>query len=142
MAGRFFTALSVSVVYNAITMTSLETTQTVPLTVWEDGTIRITGSRVTLDSIVHHFKLGATSEQIAHKFPSIELADIYAAITYYLNHLDEIEAYLHAQELEADVVQHRIKSDLQYRTSNAEMRERLLARWRAREDLDTAASKG
>lgn len=101
---------------------------------WEDGTIRIIGSRVTLDSIVHHFKLGATAEQIAHKFPSIELADIYASITYYLNNRDEIEAYLHAQEAEADVTQQRIESNPQYQTSNAKMRARLLARQQARED--------
>jgi len=114
-------------------MTSLETTQTVPLTVWNDGTIRITGSRVTLDSIVHHFKMGATAEQIAHKFPPVELADIYAAITYYLNHRDEVEAYLREQEAEADAVQQRIESDPHYQETVAEIRERLLARRQSRQ---------
>ncbi|HXG66864.1 MAG TPA: DUF433 domain-containing protein [Blastocatellia bacterium] len=115
-------------------MMSLETTQAVPLTVWEDGTIRITGSRVTLDSIVHHFKLGATAEQIAHKFPSVELADIYAAITYYLTHREEVEAYLWRQEAEGDAVQQRIEADSQYQKTMAEMRERLLARWQSRQE--------
>lgn len=109
-------------------MITVETTQTVPLTLTEDGTIRITGSRVSLDSIVHHFKLGATAEQIAQKFPSLLLADIYATITYYLNHREAVEEYLRQQEAEADVIQQRIEADPQYQAAMAEMRERLLTR--------------
>jgi uncharacterized protein (DUF433 family) len=112
----------------------LETTQAVPLTLTEDGTIRITGSRVSLDSIAHHFKLGATAEQIAQKFPSLALADIYAAITYYLSHRDAVEEDLKQQEAEADAIQQRIESDPQYQATIAELRERLLARWSARQE--------
>ena len=114
-------------------MIVLETTQTVPLTLSEDGTIRITGSRVSLDSIVHHFTLGATAEQIAHKFPSLQLADIYAAITYYLNHREVVEEYLRLQEAEGDAIQQRIEADPEYQIAIAELRERLLARWSARQ---------
>jgi uncharacterized protein (DUF433 family) len=113
-------------------MMTLETTQTVPLTLTEDGTIRIKGSRVSLDSIVYHFKLGATAEQIAHKFPALELADIYAAITYYLNHRETVDEYLRQQEVESDALQQRIKSASNDQTACAEMRSRLLARWSAR----------
>ena len=42
-------------------MVALEETIIIPLVVTEQGTIRIKGSRVSLDSIVHHFKLGATA---------------------------------------------------------------------------------
>jgi uncharacterized protein (DUF433 family) len=109
-------------------MATLEETQTVPLVLTEGGTIRIKGSRVSLDSIVHHFKLGSTAEQIAHKFPSLELADIYAAITYYLNHREAVEEYLQQQESEGDDVQQRIESDPQYQIAMEGQRERLLAR--------------
>ena len=105
-------------------MTTPDTTQTVPLTISEDGTIRITGSRVSLDSVVHHFELGATAEQIAHKFPSLKLADIYAVITYYLNHRESVKEYLRLQEAESDRVQQRIEGDPQYQKAIAEMRER------------------
>ncbi len=114
-------------------MTTIETTPILPLKVWDDGSIRITGSRVPIDSILHHFKLGATAEQIAHKFPPISLADIYAAITYYLQHQAEVEEYLRQREAEADAAQQRIESDPHYQAQAAEMRERLLARWAARE---------
>ena len=115
-------------------MATLETTMVVPLTITEYGTIRIKGSRVSLDSIVHHFKLGATAEQIAHSFPSLNLADIYAAITYYLTHRDDVEAYLRRQETEADALQQQIESDPKRQAAMVELRERILARWAARQE--------
>jgi uncharacterized protein (DUF433 family) len=54
----------------------LALSQHVPLTKWEDGTIRITGTRVTLDVIVRQFTLGATAEQIHDSYPAASLKDI------------------------------------------------------------------
>jgi uncharacterized protein (DUF433 family) len=79
-------------------MVALEETITMPLVVTEQGIIRIKGSRVSLDSIVHHFKLGATAEQIVQSFPSLSLGEIYSSIAYYLTHRQEIEEYLEQQE--------------------------------------------
>ena len=107
----------------------LETTISAPLTQWEDGSIRITGSRVPLDTVIYHFNLGATAEEIGYKFPSLQLTDIYGAIYYYLAHREEVEKYFRQQEAESDAVQQRIESDPQYQQSKVEMRERLLARW-------------
>lgn len=118
-------------VYNEVVMTTLETTQTVPLRLWEDGTIRITGSRVTVDSIVHHFKLGATAEQIQDSFPSLALRDIYGAIFYYLQHTAAVEEYLRQQETRADAVQRRIESNPEHQAAVAELRDRIRARWAA-----------
>lgn len=120
IAGRNCAAL----LYNEIAMMKLETTQTLPLTLTEDGTIRITGSRVSLDSIVHHFQIGATAEQIAQKFPSLQLVDIYGAITYYLSHRDTVEEYLRARACTADEIRRLIEAS----QDTAGIRERLLAR--------------
>jgi uncharacterized protein (DUF433 family) len=109
-------------------MTTLEKTQTSPLRLTEDGTIRIADSRVSLDSVVHHYKLGASAEQIAQKFPALALADVYAAITYYLNHEETIEEYLRQQEAKGDEIQKRTESDPQHQKNSAELRARLLAR--------------
>jgi uncharacterized protein (DUF433 family) len=108
-------------------MMTLETTQELPLRLTEDGTIRIAATRVSLDSVVHHYKLGASAEQIVQKFPALDLADVYAAITYYLNHRETVEEYLQQQEAEGDEIQKKIESDPQYQKS-AELRARLLAR--------------
>jgi hypothetical protein len=45
-------------VYN-ICMLMLKPNQNLPLAEWEDGSIRVTDSRVPLDAIVYEFKLGA-----------------------------------------------------------------------------------
>src|ERR671939_1067697 len=103
-------------------MATLETSQTLPLRLTEDGTIRVADSRVSLDSVVHHYKLGASAEQIAQKFPALDLADVYAAITYYLNHEETIEEYLRQQEAKGDELQKNIESDPQYQTKAAVLR--------------------
>ena len=117
-------------------MVALEETLSVPLTVTEHGTIRVKGSRVSLDSIVHHFKLGATAEQIAQSFPSLNLGDIYAAIAYYLAHREAVEEYLEQQEAEADALQEQIESDPKYQSSIRELRTRILSRWSERQSPD------
>ena len=116
-------------------MSMLETTIKAPLTKWDDGTFRITGSRVPIDTVIYHFKLGATAEEIGYKFPSLQLADVYGAIYYYLANRGEVEEYLRQQEGEGDAVQQRIESDPEYQQSKAEMRERLLARWAEKKTL-------
>lgn len=102
---------------------------------WEDGTFRITGSRVPIDTVIHHFKLGAIPEEIGYKFPSLRLADIYGVIYYYLASRGEVEEYLSRQEAESDAVQQRIESDPEYQHSKTQMRERLLARWAEKKTL-------
>src|SRR5881227_1995570 len=109
-------------------MTTLEKTQTLPLRLTEDGTIRVANSRVSLDSVVHHYKLGASAEQIAQKFPALDLADVYAVITYYLNHEETVEEYLRQQEAAGEEVQKKIESDPGYQKNSADLRARLLAR--------------
>lgn len=81
-------------------MTNL--TLTTPLEVWEDGTIRVTGSRITLDVIVRQFKLGSTAEQLQEDFPSLTLREIYAVLAFYLEQTEMVEDYLKNQKIEAE----------------------------------------
>jgi uncharacterized protein (DUF433 family) len=110
--------------YTAIVMIELEHVQTVPLIVGEDGTIRITGSRVTLDSLVDEFKLGATAEQIQEDFPSLTLREVYGAISYYLEHEETVEEYLRNQEQDSQETRQFVES----RQDSASLRERIRAR--------------
>jgi uncharacterized protein (DUF433 family) len=79
-------------------MKTMEEKPNTPLITGDDGTIRVKGSRVTLDVIVRQFKQGATAEQILEDFPSLNLRDVYGAIYYYLEHEAEVEEYLKAQQ--------------------------------------------
>jgi uncharacterized protein (DUF433 family) len=110
-------------------MVALEETIIMPLVVTEQGTIRIKGSRVSLDSVIHHFKLGATAEQIVQSFPSLSLGDVYSSIAYYLTHRPEIETYLEQQKVAADNLQHQLESNPDYQAEIGELRSRILHRW-------------
>ncbi len=109
-------------------MTTLEQTQTLPFRLAEDGTIRIGESRVSLESVIHHYNLGASAEQIVQKFPTLDLADVYAAISYYLNNEESVEEYLREQETKGDALQAQSESDPQYQKNSAELRTRIVSR--------------
>ncbi|MDP9121227.1 MAG: DUF433 domain-containing protein [Acidobacteriota bacterium] len=70
-------------------MTSAAATELIPLSTTADGSIRIAGSRVTLDTVIDAFLTGASPEEIAQDFPVLQLDDIYAVLTYYLRHCDD-----------------------------------------------------
>lgn len=75
-----------------------------PLTTGEDGVIRVTGTRVTLDSIVAAFDAGATPEEIVQQLPTVDLAMAYATIAYVLMHRREVEDYLAGRSRDAAAV--------------------------------------
>lgn len=73
------------------------TTVPIPLETDADGVVRAGGTRVTLDTIVTAFEDGATAEEIVYQYPSLNLADIYSVLGYYLQHRPEVDAYLSRQ---------------------------------------------
>ena len=56
----------------------------------------IAGTGTTVRAIVGLYKLGFAAEEIATQLPHLNLAQIYAALTYYHLHVDEIEADIEA----------------------------------------------
>ena len=101
-----------------------------PLRMSEGGTIHVGGSRVTLDTVVIAYQQGDSPETIADSYPSVPLAEIFAVITYYLRHRDEVEAYLAEGELIAD----RVRKEYEARFPSAGLKEKLLARRAAKSD--------
>lgn len=109
-------------------MIVLETTQNVPLTLTEDGRIRVSGSGVALESVVYQYQQGNSAESILESFPSLKLADIHAVISYYLNHRDQVDEYLHDQEKKARAVREDIESNPAYKARVGELRARIKSR--------------
>ncbi len=66
----------------------------------KDGGYWIKGTRISLDSVVFAFKRGAAPETIKRNFPLLTLEEVFGAITFYLAHEQEIDAYL--DEFESD----------------------------------------
>ena len=70
-----------------------------------DGTYYIRGQRVTLDSIIFDWKNGASPETIADNFAILSLAEVYGAITFYLDHRPELDKHFaQLREQERDIL--------------------------------------
>lgn len=68
--------------------------ETVPLTMEDGQTLRIGGSRITLDIVASYFRQGDSPEQIVEMFPTLRLADVYAVVGWMLRHEEEVNEYL------------------------------------------------
>lgn len=99
-------------------------TETLPLVDLGDGAIRVGRTRVTLDNVITSFVNGSTPEHIVEQFPTLNLADVYQVIGYYLRHPDVVEQYLQEREREADELRQFHES----RFDPNGVRDRLLAR--------------
>jgi uncharacterized protein (DUF433 family) len=109
-------------------MPALESTQEVPFSVAQDGTIRIAATRVSLESVVHYYEQGATAEEIVLRFPTLRLADVHACLAYYLNHQEKVHEYIQLQQQRADELRERIAADPAQQRGLAQMRERIRKR--------------
>lgn len=98
------------------------------LRVDEGGTIRVGQTRVTLRSIVFAFNDGASAEEIVLRYPSLDLTDTYAAITYYLRHRSEVDQILMAEEHEIEKVQHEIEREFPASALRRRLRDRMAVR--------------
>jgi uncharacterized protein (DUF433 family) len=58
------------------------------------GSYYVTGTRVSLDSIVHAFRRGESPEAICQNFELLRLEEVYGAIAYYLANQADMDAYL------------------------------------------------
>lgn len=95
-----------------------------PLATDEGGVIRVVGTRVSLDSVVFAFLDGSTPEEIAQQYTTLNLADVYAAVAYYLSHRDEVDAYLRDRQTQRA----QIRQEVEARFDPRGIRDRLLAR--------------
>jgi uncharacterized protein (DUF433 family) len=101
--------------------------EVLPLQTDQYGSIRVGGTRVTLDTVIHIFNEGSAAEEIAEAFPTLSLADIYTVIGYYLRHREEIDAYLAEREEQAREMRRQDEARF---GSQEGLKERLLARRR------------
>ena len=86
-------------------------TEPVPMATDSDGTIRIGGTRVTLDNLMAHLEAGATPEEIVEQFDTLSLADVYLVRGYCLRHSDEVREYLRECSERAGRVRFEIEAE-------------------------------
>lgn len=68
----------------------------------DGGGYRVGGTRVSLSSVVHQFRQGATPEAIVEAFPALDLEQVYGAITFYLAHREEIDRLMEVEAADAE----------------------------------------
>ena len=71
------------------------------------------------DIVIWHERMGLCPDEIVSQYPTITLADVYAALAYYFDNMDEIrqqikEGEAFAREMKAktpipSLVQHKLK---------------------------------
>lgn len=99
--------------------------------------IRVKGTRVGIETILtDYLELGLFAEQIAARYPTLSVEQVYATLTYYWRNRSQVDAYLKTigQKLE----QQRREQDLH--PSPALQRLRELARQRDLQRDQTAVS--
>src|SRR5215203_855304 len=106
------------------TMTLLIPAEPAPLTTDAHGVVRVGKTRVTLDAVIEVFLTGASAEEIVQQYPSLDLADVYSVLGFYLSHRAEVDTYLAERQQQAGAVQRQNEA----RWDPTGIRERLLAR--------------
>jgi len=104
-----------------------EVGEPIPLAIDTWGFYRIGGTRVTLDLVIRAFHRGATPEKIVDSYTTLQLADVYQVIGYYLKHKADVDEYIAKREREEKVL---LASHPEW--SGKGLRERLLARQKDR----------
>ncbi|MBF2009376.1 MULTISPECIES: DUF433 domain-containing protein [Chlorogloeopsis] len=88
------------------------------------GKPRIAGHRIRVqDIVIWHERLGFSPDEIVSQYPSITLADVYAALAYYHDHLEEIRQQILEDEEFAKQLQAQTHSLLLQKLGNRDVRE-------------------
>lgn len=99
-----------------------------PLTLDAARVIRIGRTRVTLDTVIAEFLAGATAEEIVEDYSSLDLADVYLVLGFYLRHRELVDQYIE----ERNRIGEAIKKEIRRRQKNGSLREKLMQRLAAK----------
>jgi uncharacterized protein (DUF433 family) len=106
-----------------------------PSPVQEDrqGVLRVADSRVTLDALVDLYDQGATADEIALAFESLQLHQVYAALGWYLANRPVLDDYLRSQA----IARESARTEAERRCPPTALRTGLALRLRQRNDAPT-----
>ncbi len=70
------------------------------------GSPRIRGSRISVRTVAELYLAGEAAQEVAETYPQVDLAAVHDAISYYLDHRDQIDAEIEANRIENVVEEH------------------------------------
>ncbi len=95
-----------------------------PIAADTTGTMRIAGTRVTLDCLVHAYDRGASAEEVVEQFPTLDLPSVYDTFAYIVRHRSSVDEYLTGRREEAANIREKVEAQFPWRG----VRARLLGR--------------
>jgi uncharacterized protein (DUF433 family) len=88
------------------------------------GKPRIAGHRIRVeDVVIWHERMGLSPDEIMSQYPTITLADVYAALAYYHDHFDEIRQQMREDEAFARDMQSKTSSLVQQKLTQQDASE-------------------
>jgi uncharacterized protein (DUF433 family) len=84
------------------------------------GKPRIAGTRIRVqDIVVWHERMQLSADEIASQYPQVTVADVYAALTYYHDHREQIDQQMAQGQALVEEMKRQYPSKLQAKLQTA-----------------------
>jgi uncharacterized protein (DUF433 family) len=74
-----------------------------------DGEPVIQGTKTTVRAIVELWRLGTPPEEIPHHLPHLKISHVFAALSYYSDHQEEINKYIELNRVPDHLIHPEVK---------------------------------
>ncbi|EKU98667.1 hypothetical protein Lepto7375DRAFT_7979 [Leptolyngbya sp. PCC 7375] len=78
-----------------------------------NGEPTIVGTRVSIRAIVSQWRLGTHAEEIPTQFPQLTLAQVFDALSFYLDNQVEINEYIERNRIPEELIHPVVREALQ-----------------------------
>jgi hypothetical protein len=109
-----------------------------PLWMDEHSDIYAGRSHVLVDTIIAEYKAGTSPDDIARGYDTVQLADVYGVISYYLRYQEAVEAYLRRREMEAEELRQKTEAA---QPSKADLKAQIKERWSRRKAANASPTE-
>lgn len=103
-------------------------TLSVPLREEPPGVLRVGKSRVLLELVIHAYQQGESPEAIVEMYDTLDLADVFAVIAFYLAHRAEVDEYLRQCDEKAEALRRKIEASQRPGPTKEELLDRARAK--------------
>lgn len=69
----------------------------------------IRGTRTPVRAIIEMWRIGVSPEEIPHRLPHLTLAQVFDALSYYLDHQVEINEYIEHNGIPDELIDPRVR---------------------------------
>lgn len=108
------------------------TLEAIPVPLRDDGHggLRISQTRVSVESVWHMHRQGASPVDIVRAFDTLQLADLYAVLAWAPRPSEDVDAYLKRREQEAAQIRRQLEEAklTPSREERARLKEKMIAR--------------